>query len=421
MSEVKKENVSVVFEQQPKFDYQLTGSAKLIQQRRTVSYKSDRTEYKGGDTIILPFGSSTEWILGSNSYLKMHVKFASTGAATDIGIGNAVNIFESMALSAKSGIQIEYLRDLATLVNIRDTYSCSDAYLKSTGSAMGYTQLDTKTNAPSDGDHLNGGGFTVCVPLHHISGFLGTDRYIPMNVLGGLELQLKLNDGSFAFQDLGAGADGAANVVTVTNVELVCDAYRMVDPILKYSERLAKTKKMMMMFDTFSWNRSPIAANTATTLAYEKGYTKCLGAYSRVRLPAANAAAEGLRDSIASATDGDLKITSYQWRAGSEAFPMAPVKTNMQGYVESLKSFNNLANCVRVPSVNFQKYTTTHRIIGQNFERDVDSADFLSGLGTNNKNTISLELEVDAAANVTTWLHYVRILVVDAGELRLDQ
>lgn len=400
--------------QSPKFNFGLTKSLNLVQQRRTVSYRSNRTEYAAGETVILPFGSTTEFIYAPNSYVKMTVNFIASANNARVGTGSGLNIIDEMTLTAKSGIQIEHLRDVSTLAHIRDSYTCGDSYLQHTGTIMGYT------GAGGDEKQLEG-GFDICIPLHHISGFLGVDRYLPMSVLGGLELQLKLNDANFAVFD---EADGKNNDYTVSNVELFTDSYRMTDAVLKYTDMLASGKipgrNMMMMYDSFVWNRTSVLANTATSINLEKSFTKCMGAYSRIRT-AANGVDEAKRDSVASATQAAVPLTSYQWRVGSEQHPSKPVTSQQQAYCEALKSFNNLANCVRTPFVDYAKYITTHGLIGVNLERDIDSTDWLSAVSTNNKNAISLEITLGQAAQVTTFLHHVRVLAVVDGALRIDQ
>jgi len=398
-----------------KLNYGIPQGPKIVNQRRTVSYKSDKTSYANSDDVIIDFGSTSEFIYGPNCYLSFDLTCSSADGL--VGVGSGANVINVLKIVAKSGVNIEHIRDVATITAIQDKFTGCGDFISTTGGLMGYRHIAARTEsgAHTEGDGKVFGVKRKCIiPMHHISGFFGQDRYIPISALGGLRLELTLNTGNVAFMEATAGTQ----TITVENMELVCDNYRMSDAILKYTEKLAESNRLFMTFPTYQWNKTSVSANTSTNIDLKLSVAKCLGVYARFRETKTTAADEGKRDSITGAAMTEL--TSYQWIVGSEYHPVKPVTSGVQAYAEALKAFGNLSNTTRPPYVTLTEYLAGEHCIGVELEKDL-SHSLMSGTSTNNKNSISLEIQLTQARDVSTWIQYVQAVRVVEGNVRTER
>lgn len=417
------EQMKAVFDTDPKTNYKRPTGTKIIDQRRSVSYKGDRTSYIPGETMVIQIGSTTEFVNGQTSYLNFKLKVQGNALGVNpagVGIGSAINALESITLTSKSGLQIEQILDLSALAHMRDSYTTSENFIRSQGTAWGYRgmnagrtalETDSKYNVTDVQFDAAGSYVDVCIPLSHISGFFSQNKLIPISVLSGIEMRIVLADKIKAFFN----ATGPIVNYSVAQVQVVCDNFRMAPAVLKLTENLAKTSELIMMFDTYQWNMSPILANTAHSINVGSGLSRILSVYAK---PRPSTAITGQFDALLSST---TDITSYQFKVGSNNYPEFPITSSTVSYFETLQSFNTLCNCVRTPLVSLNDFNNGYKILGVQLERDTTSDNYLSGLSTLHKNVISLEITSAAAANVTTFVHFVKMLTVSTDGLRVEQ
>ena len=86
-----------------------------------------------------------------------------------------------------------------------------------------------------------------------------------------------------------------------------------------------------------------------------------------------------------------------------------------------MKSFNNLSDCTRPPSLTLERYKTLRHVIGGELERDIVSEDGASGVQTRTNNHLSLDIDVTVPGgdsfDVYVYLNYQRAIKLLQGQV----
>jgi hypothetical protein len=395
-----------------KFSYSGTSSKKAIQERRRATFVAQSQNYTEGMTVQIDIASTHDYMYGPNSMLCFDLTLAAAIGA-DFPIISTYEhsslsaLFDEFKLTAKS-VELEHQRGLDSLVFIKDHYACSKAYLESTGTMQGY---DRKAN-------MDATVFNVCIPLHHISGFFSQDKYLPLPQMGQMQLELHVNSIAKAFT--GAPAGALPTAMTISRPRIIADLYRVNDGLLESGRMTAAKGQIMLTYDSYFYNYAAINAGQ-NQIEVKKAVSKAMSVISRVHDVRGATSVDEYR--LESQKSKVWDVSSWQYVLGSASYPLRPITNAAESYAIGLDSFGLLDNCLRVPSVNLDRFKSGIGIMAVDLEKDVSEPE-ASAVSTKENARVSLELTVvgaPAGTYVETWLHYVRGAVVSTDSISVKE
>ena len=419
-------------------------SGSLIKSRRTVSYDAQTISYTAGSVINIKV-SANGYLDMSNSYLRWKV----CTNRRNVVLKSTTSLINRLRIEASSNV-IEDLENYNTYCKVLADHSISNEYKRSAMAVDGYRDdsyarsLRARLNGAlantadntvvvldnvAIGDDENAQGTNVdpdgiskhnqlyfpegvttatgnandeygapvprtvfCTPLYG-SGFCSLQQYIPKQI-GALDFQITLENPNIAC----VAANGTPNYF-VREVSLTCDVIQMADDINSLIDRLAMEGKLTLAFDTFMRSAFTLRDSGTTNLNLTKYAANVKSVYTYLR-PSLNVSPLTTNvhqiDSFRSVNAA--YVASLQHRIDDQYFPVSPIQSVGQAYVEcALKAFNKF-NHTLYPAASFQDFIDGGKhVIGVDLERDPSSA--FTGANTRGGRNIVLTLG-HAAANV---------------------
>ena len=242
-----------------RLDYKLAATtAKLLTNRRTVYFNSDRPTYNQGDIITITINSS-DLMDAKNSFLMFKMKLT---VSSNILNGSVHRIFQRVRLSTNSGVILNEIDDAGLLARVIYDFCALEDYKHSTGQLHGFGSYKLQitgganlaaqisnlvtgvyvdgTAANSIRTQLSGDGLdrmasdkTYIVSLGDVVPLLQVDQLLPMKQIGPLKLEIFLtSSGKYSFTSRGYDFPDKAKCAAVADLK---------DPNKRYSLGTAAT------------------------------------------------------------------------------------------------------------------------------------------------------------------------------------
>ena len=343
-----------------KLTYRVPPSLSVAKERKYVSNYPQQRTYSDGQTIVFNVNTGSQFLDGKRSYLSFDVK---TPAATtaDFGKGSAVNLFDSIRVKSRSGVEICRLEGANLWTSVYQRWNCSRNAFGSVLQAQGYGSAGVAGNDEGKGTQL-AVGVKVCVPLHIIPCF-NQDRLLPSQLCDGMIIEISLNPvGAALFSTAGT----APTSYEVQNLLIRWDAYDLADAFDRKIAEMAARDGLNLVHKEYHRTLSS-AASTDFQFDVKKSCSKALGIYVIPRLTTA------INDIKQDSSQCEVnKIIRYQWQLGSTYYPNAPMtnassaapptkQTSAEAYYYTLAAWHRTA-CDREQDVdlgNFANEATT--------------------------------------------------------------
>ena len=370
----------------------------LVRAARTITIDSDRTTYQPGQTVVIDvaLSSTGTFVDLHRSYMTLHLATVNNTFSLQ---GSIRRILERVRILNGQGVVLEDITDANILCELIDQ-SVPKPWLDSCGGTAGYHPSYDATYRTA-----LAAGRTFAVPLN-FSGFLSTDRLLPMQAIGVIRVEITLASAATALFRVAGGAGAAGYTVSNTQLHLV--VVQMGDDIARAVSELSRRGQLKIPYFSYASNNFQLA-NGNNSLDIRKGASDLRSLFAVQRVTAN--ISDQTTDSFASVTITTL--TDVQLRFGSQSYPERPMAEPVRMYLELRKAWNQLGN-VYHPAVPFTEYLISKGSVGIDLESDPSTS--LTGVSTRAGNYLQLSLTTTTAnTTLTTFVLYTKILSIGDG------
>jgi hypothetical protein len=396
-----------------KLTYRVPPSLSVAKERRYVENFAQQRTYGDSQTIVFNCNTGSQFLDGKRSYMTFKLKLpdATTG---DLGHGSAANIFRSIRVKARSGVEICRLEGANLWTSVHQRWNCPRNAFETSLESQGYGANITGGTGGAGTDLSNGCNFVI--PLHIIPCF-NQSRLIPPQLADGMILELELQTVQNAIRST-AGAPPSS--FTVEELKIRWDAYDLADAFDRKINEMAARDGLNLVHKEYY--RTLVSGNQ-TDYQYDvkKSCSKALGVYVCPRLTAnINSLAQD------SNILNDQKVVRYQFQVGSTYYPNAPMtnassgvapsaQSSAEAYYYSLASWHR-TDCHKDQDVDIKKFVGTDPV-----KMGIASTSFcksqvsdLAGVMVNSARACNVDIQCDAAQSrrLDTYLCHARLVKV---------
>ncbi len=330
-----------------------------------VTYKNhyfQSGKYNNSQRMICILNSGADYIDTRSSYLKFDIKldpqgdiqnqhknFCATGPC-----GSIMNIFRSVTISTRSGVELSRVEDVNRLNAMMNGYRFCSKWHKTTGESIGMNQ-----SLRVDKTH------TFCIPLYLLSDLFGYGRLMPSMLMSGLRVEFEFAQPNIAFVWRNLQHDELTpwneNTVvpqlawTVDNPYFGLKCVQLTDATQRALNQLSSQNGLEIVYTDFEKSSQNFSQAENGHVEVQKSCSRALKAFARLRQ--LNRDTNPSVDSFSSPIRNP--IVEYQWSLGSLYFPQQPVKGTIRGVTSGTvviptNSINNEAYLMLLDSMNKQ-------------------------------------------------------------------
>lgn len=404
-----------------KLTYRVPPSLSVAKERRYVENFAQQRTYGDSQTIVFNVNTGSQFLDAKRSYMtfKLQTTAASTG---DLGAGSAANLFRSIRVKARSGVEVCRLEGANLWSHVYQRWNCARGAFATALQSQGYGSVITGGNLDGSGTNLNAGANFV-VPLHLIPCF-NQSRLIPPQLADGMIIELELQTVANAIFT----STGTPPVdYTISELKIRWDAYDLADAFDRKINEMAARDGLNLVHKEYY--RTLVSGNQSDyQYDIKKSCSKALGVYVCPRLTANinNIAAD-------SSVLNDQKVVRYQFQVGSTYYPNAPmtnnpiapatdpsVQSSAEAYYYSLASWHR-TDCRKDQDINLSQFVGFNSGGAQAIKMGIASTSFcksqvsdLAGVMVNSARACNVDIQCSDAQSrrLDTWLCHARLVKV---------
>lgn len=394
--------------------FEIENDSNVIISRNTTEYFADRPSYTAGDTAVIQFNTKNHFMYGPNCRLEGRLEIvgdANARISTDITLGHSVMaVFKRLILRSGS-FELASENKINKRVDMVDNMSCPRQYMFTQGANMGYVE----EFPPGVSRFVLGVGFDdFSIPLHHVLGFFSQTSLIPTGLMkDGLRFEFELESASRAIVWI-----GAAQQYFIKDLRIVSDEYHLSDLVLGQLIERELHDGIKFSYETYKHKEGIITKTGTSEFDIDENVNRALSFLVRIssNLDEDQPTAEYLRSIFYQ------EIRSWRVKLGKEYMPKNYDVTNVvRSYQETLKAFNNLANCVQPPSVKLIDYFQSKHTIGVDLEKNNVSSEGAAGVKTTRRDNLRFIVNVFVGIGefyrVHMFVHYQKVVMLKSGKL----
>ena len=400
-----------------KLTYRVPPSLSVAKERRYVENFAQQRTYGDSQTIVFNCNTGSQFLDAKRSYMTFKLQ-TTAGSTGDLGAGSAANLFRSIRVKARSGVEICRLEGANLWSHVYQRWNCSRGAFATTLQSQGYGSVITGGNLDGTGTDLNAGANFV-VPLHLIPCF-NQSRLIPPQLADGMIIELELQTVANAiFSSTGTEPDD----YTISELKIRWDAYDLADAFDRKINEMAARDGLNLVHKEYY--RTLVSGNQSDyQYDIKKSCSKALGVYVCPRLTANinNINAD-------SSVLNDQKVVRYQFQVGSTYYPNAPmtnassgvapsVGSSAEAYYYSLASWHR-TDCRKDQDINLSQFVGFNASGAQAIKMGIASTSFcksqvsdLAGVMVNSARACNVDIQCDGAQSrrLDTWLAHARLV-----------
>ena len=360
-----------------------------------------RSSYEAGETAIIDWNTGSDSVTAPNSYLVFTVKLTGTDPKANFGVGSAINLFDRITITSKSGTDLDRIDKLNLLrakqLRHRNSQDWIDHYATAIG--MGSTGL-----ASSDPDILNATGTKFVIPLNLLSGFFNPTggHLIPPQIAAGLEISLRFAD----FRTALVQKTGTVEGYRISGISMMTDCVTLSDDTQK-SLNFESAQSGL----EFTYPRYHTATSVVSSTAINVQVAKSVAQASTLTATLVRQS-DILKVEADSLRSVPWLITSWSARLGNLYFPNEALTDDATDGLESYfitQTVNDKAKYSHAENaVSIADFKDGFGVIMASFERDQSLN--LSGCPVNNSRQIELSATLDSFTDgnreITVFLEY---------------
>lgn len=399
--------------------YIMPANASATTQRQYVQNYFDKNNYTGSTSLVCYINSGSAFIDGNNSFLRYTITVNTPTFDGGVGTlsfanGSGANVIRDISIYSRSGLQLEYVREINKIKYYNDRFGKQKGAVESTLSVQGYGH--NYTLSPAGGTSYP---ITVCIPMRDISGVFrgpGKGVLMPSQLVSGLKVQIELESVARAlFISIGGltvggeAWDGISGLsYSVGDIAIVTDNSILADSVLRQLNQVSANSGLEYYYSTFDTrNQNQPQGSNFLSMESRKAVSRALTALTVIQ-----------KDS--STTDSttydsfrceDYDVASYQSRIGSLWFPNQPVNSYQEAFINTIWSYDRWDSDNSTQGIAIGDYKDGgYGALGVTFERSTVLD--LSGVPLNNSRTLTQNIEFASsndAREVTQYMKYVRL------------
>ena len=352
--------------------YQLQPDLSVAVSKTMVKQFPQSQKHVPRDTMIFTINSGSAFVDLKDSYLSIDVKNTSTGTALAYfgqNGGSAINLFNRLTITSRSGQILERIDRVNQLSAIRVLYERSSNWHRTVGSMMGVSDPGS-TSAATDLNWAVGTTIRFIIPLGALSVFFNTtNQLLPCQIMSGMRLELLCEDGLSAIQQSGSTVTTAYEI---TAASLNLQSYLLSDVVLRTLNEMSASSGLEVCHQTVY---SAIGQRSTTMYNAEltKAASRCLKAvYHERELSSGTSTIDDFASPIYSATYFPQEL---QYRLGSIFFPNTSIRGDTfrqsapELYATTLQAFGHMTGSDPALAVTESKFRNGMACYAQSFER----------------------------------------------------
>ena len=338
-------------------------------QKKSYAENGASASLGANEHLIVNLQTGTEYIDPLQSFLVFDLNVTAESKVITQAVnlympGSACNIIRDTQISTRSGKEMDRLEQ-ANLLNYHKVFHESKEY--SQHNLQGMMLAEVRTN-PSAADLQARGGRTVfsyavdtaagtsvtkrvMIPLKYVSPIFDSQKLMPNALARGLRIDATLETFLAAFVSAQAGASASTFTYTVSSPYILCDSYRLFDPVLNYLNEAFLSKKTGLVYEYFSFhNTKTQATGSSLNTEVRSSVSMAVDSFMITRQTTSPSLAF---DSLASLPISETDES--QWRIGSHYLPNAPIVGTCEHFTQPLYWQNKLRS-EREDGMDFYDY-----------------------------------------------------------------
>jgi len=397
-----------------KLTYRVPPSLSVAKERRYVENFAQQRTYGDSQTIVFNVNTGSQFLDAKRSYMTFKLQ-TTAGSTGDLGAGSAANLFRSIRVKARSGVEVCRLEGANLWSHVFQRWNCPRSAFATSLESQGY---NTPIPGAIDGTGTNlASGANVVIPLHLIPCF-NQSRLIPPQLADGMIIELELQTLANAiFRKAATGV--APTDYTISELKIRWDAYDLADAFDRKINEMASRDGLNLVHREYY--RTLVSGNQSDyQYDIKKSCSKALGVYVCPRLTGNinNLEAD-------SSVLNDQKVVRYQFQVGSSYYPNAPMtnasdgvaptsQSSAEAYYYSLAAWHR-TDCRKDQDVTLPEFVGT----GQAVKMGIAATSFcksqvsdLAGVMVNSARACNVDIHCDAAESrrLDTYLAHARLV-----------
>ena len=370
----------------------------LVRGVRNTVFNSDKSTYSSTGEVITIELAADSFIDTLRSYLTFSFKTIGTNAATTKLKNCTTALFSRIRLLSQNGVvlcDVENQDVMAEILlkNINKEYRTQ---------CLGMANIGVNYDNTTYNDSR-----TYNLPLFCV-GLLSSHKYLPLHVMGGIRMELTLNDPA---KCLVYGDNAHVASFEISDVKYTACLVQMSDALNASVKRLVQENQNGLMVPFYDYHHSNFVVPSSSKASYDirKSANDCRSLFCVVRpLTIAKNAEKYLSVS-------GSNVSEVQARVGSSMFPRElPLSDSVSQFIEYRKAFNTFQDITRPTAMTFDEYKATQHVVGVDMETLPSS--FGSGVSTMKGNILTLDVahtnNTSVPAQLNTFLLYSKILQI---------
>jgi len=364
---------------------------------------SQREKYEVNTPMIFDWNTGTSYVEPTTAILSFGIAITNTNNSNlDLSWGDglgACNLFSEIRIISKNGVELDRCSEAGQLAKIRSDYTLSVAGRSNAEMCDGYPK-DGEIVAISESTVI----IDVSIPMRLLSGFFTpvvNDMLIPAGLASGLRIEFILQSANRAFYSSSAEAEDGDITYAIMNPQMLLQLSDMNDPV--QSALFTQSSKTGLEYNFPSYFSTKVSNGTSTRIneQLKKSVSQANKCFAVV-LPKTGIITsdyERIRTSGFNSVDA-YRIKSFNWRLGSQYYPLQPLTSSTNYWAIANACFNRLRGIEWQPNqVDYAGFTVEGKCI---LATTLDMSDRinLSGSKINNSSVLELRMELRDATPV---------------------
>lgn len=363
---------------------------------------SQRSEYSVGAPIIFDFNTGTSYVDPQTAILSFDVVLTTSGAAaganTALTWGNglgACSLIDEIRIISKNGVEIDRTQDAGLLAKVLADWTLSAEGRANAQMADGYGGASITVPTPAATITT-----TVSIPMKLLSGFFRPTvkgMMLPAGLASGLRIEMSLASANRAFQSVDALANDLVTYV-VRNPQMLMQLSDFNDPTQSALFTQSAQSGLEYNFPAY-FSTKVSSTSTSMNEQLKKAVSQANKCFAVVLPNSGNGAGANYLNINSSGFNSvnASRITAYNWRLGSQFFPLERLTrpTNYWGVANAC--FNTLRDIEYKPNqITYTNFTSGGKCIAA---ASLDMSDRINLSGSKINNSSVLELRIDFQDN----------------------
>lgn len=363
---------------------------------------AQRQQYVGTSSpIIFDWNTGTSYVDPQSAILSFTVIIYNNAAIPyeltwGKGVG-ACNLISEIRIISKNGVEIDRTTEAGQLAKILTDYTLSAAGRSNIGMVDGYIASDANymTIPPKSGVTPGHSEINVSIPMKILSGFFRpiTQLLIPSGLASGCRFEFMLQSADRAFEAINEGALNGQIAYTIENPTMLLQLSDLNDPTSSALFVQSSKSGLSYNFPSFFSSKVSNAGSDRINEQLKKAVSQANRCFAVVMNRDVGADYESITASGFKSMPS-AHIKSFNWRLGSQYYPLQALNRSTDYWAVALATFNRLSGLEWQPNqTSYAGFVLGGQCIAST-TLDMSDRINLSGSKINNSSVLELRMEL---------------------------